>query len=266
MNSAFYELKHEISADYFTVERNSNFSFPLHMHRCYEIILLIEGSMTIILENQEYIIEAGDMILIKPNFVHGLKTDMTSRHILCIFSPELISAISEPLEQYLLTSPVIRNVPELYRTLFENAREDAAIGGIKGFLYLLSNLFYEQLDMATKDPDANGKHLLRDIFRYVEQNMQGSCSMQELGCALGYSPSYLSRFFYTSVGMPYTGYIRNIKISHACYLLRNTQNSVSDIARQCGYVSSTSFNRNFKQMTDCSPTEYRSRKFKSKKI
>lgn len=44
MNSAFYELKHEISADYFTVERNSNFSFPLHMHRCYEIILLIEGS------------------------------------------------------------------------------------------------------------------------------------------------------------------------------------------------------------------------------
>lgn len=35
MNSAFYELKHEISADYFTVERNSNFSFPLHMHRCY---------------------------------------------------------------------------------------------------------------------------------------------------------------------------------------------------------------------------------------
>lgn len=87
MNSAFYELKHEISADYFTVERNSNFSFPLHMHRCYEIILLIEGSMTIILENQEYIIEAGDMILIKPNFVHGLKTDMTSRHILCIFLP-----------------------------------------------------------------------------------------------------------------------------------------------------------------------------------
>ena len=221
--------------------------------------------MKILLENEEYVIEAGDMILIKPNFIHGLKTDETSRHILCIFSPELISAISEPLEKYRLTSPVIRNVPELYKTLFENASEEASIGGIKGFLYLLSNLFYEGLDMTTEDPNAHGKHLLRDVFRYVEQNMQGSCSMQELGSALGYSPSYLSRFFCTSVGMPYSDYIRNIKISHACYLLRNTRDPVSDIAQQCGYVSSTSFNRNFKQMTDCSPTEYRSRQFEIKK-
>ncbi len=257
MNSAFYELKHEISADYFTVEQNRDFSFPLHMHRCYEIILLLEGRMKITLEKQEYVIEAGDMILIKPNYIHGLKTDGTSRHILCIFSPELIAAISEPLERYHLTSPIIRNVPALYRTLFENMREDASIGGIKGFLYTVSNRFYAQLDMTAEDPNGKGKHLLREVFRYVEKNMRGSCSMQELSGELGYSPSYLSRFFYTRVGMPYSDYVRNIKISHACYLLRNTRDSVSEIALQCGYVSSTSFNRNFKQMTGQSPTEYR---------
>ena len=50
MNNAFYELKHEIGADYFTVERNHDFSFPLHMHRCFEIILLLEGSMTVTIE------------------------------------------------------------------------------------------------------------------------------------------------------------------------------------------------------------------------
>lgn len=257
MSNAFYELKHEISADYFTLERNRNFSFPLHMHHSFEIILLLEGSMKVCIEKEVYTIVAGDMIFVKPNFIHSLESLGESQHTLCIFAPELIAAISEPLIKYCLKTPVIQNLPLLYRELFEGMREDASIGKIKGFLYMLGSLFYEQLDFSKEDPYAHSKHLLRDIFRYVEENMDNCCSIQNLGEALDYSSSYLSRFFYTNVGMPYSDYVRNIKISHACYLLRNTSESVSEIARQCGYVSSTSFNRNFKQMTGCNPTAYR---------
>ena len=57
--------------------------------------------------------------------------------------------------------------------------------------------------------------------------------------------------------MHYSDYVRNIKISHACYLLRNTHESVIEIAAQCGYSSISSFNRNFKNLTDVSPTVYR---------
>ena len=264
INTAFYELKHEIGADYLTVERNRDFSFPLHMHRCCELILLLEGSMKVTVEKDEYVIHEGDMIFIKPNFIHGLETETASSHILCIFSPELIAAISESLIKYQFSSPVVRNVPALYRELFEGMREEGSIGRIKGELYLLSSLFYDQLDFTKEDAGIRSKHLLRDIFGYVEKNIGNTCSIQDLGETLQYSPSYLSRFFYTNVGMPYSDYVRNIKISHACYLLRNTSEGVAEIAEQCGYISSSSFNRNFKQMTDCSPTEYRNRQFKIK--
>ena len=257
MNKFFYELKHEIGADYFTLERGSNFSFPLHMHRCYEIILQLEGTMKVRIEKEEYTITAGDMIFVKPNFIHSLETAETGRHILCIFAPELIAALSETLMRYKLDTPVIKGVPVLYRDLFEQMREDDNIGRIKGFLYSISGLFYEKLDFTADDPYAHGKHLLREIFQYVDHNMGHSCSIPDAGEALGYSPSYLSRFFYTGVGMSYSDYVRNIKISHACYLLRNTREGISSIAAQCGYVSSSSFNRNFKQMTGCNPTEYR---------
>ena len=63
----------------------------------------------------------------------------------------------------------------------------------------------------------------------------------------------------------YSDYVRNIKISHACYLLRNTRESVIDIASQCGYFSISSFNRNFKQMTGFSPTAYRDKNNHAKK-
>ncbi len=265
MNNAFYELKHEIGADYFTVERNHDFSFPLHMHRCFEIILLTEGSMTVTIEKKDHLLTAGDMILVKPNFIHSLKTHETSRHALCIFAPELIAAISDELIKYLLTSPVIRNVPELYRQLFENAGEDMDIGGVKGFLYTIGDLFYKQLDFAKKDTAIGGKHLLQKILLYVDENVSQPCSIRDLGNRLDYSPSYLSRFFYTNIGMPYSDYVRNIKISHACYLLRNTKESVIDIATQCGYFSISSFNRNFKQMTGYSPTEYREKNNRMKR-
>ena len=107
MNHAFYELKHEIGAEYFTVERNQNFLFPLHMHRCFEIILLLEGSMTVTVEKKVYVLNAGDMIFVKPSLVHSLKTSETSRHMLCIFAPELIAAISHELIRFLLTSTLI---------------------------------------------------------------------------------------------------------------------------------------------------------------
>lgn len=265
MNNAFYELKHEIGADYFTVEKNHDFSFPLHMHRCFEIILVQEGSMIVTVEKKEYALTAGDMILLKPNVIHSLKTPEASRHVLCIFAPELIAAISDELIKYLLTSPVVENLPELYRQLFENVDEDMSIGGVKGFLYTVSDLFYKQLDFSKEDTATRKKHLLQKILLYVDENMGQPCSITELAKHLDYAPSYLSRFFYTNIGMPYSDYVRNIKISHACYLLRNTRESVIDIATQCGYFSISSFNRNFKQMTSYSPTEYREKNNHTKK-
>ena len=264
MNNAFYELKHEIGADYFTVERNQDFSFPLHMHRCFEIILLLDGSMTVTVENKEYVLTAGDMILVKPNLIHSLNTEGKSRHILCIFAPELIAAISDELIRYQLTSPVIQAAPELYRHLFEGASESMDIGGVKGFLYTVSDLFYKRLDFTKEDLSMRGKRLLQRILQYVDEHMAHPCSIQDLGRELNYSASYLSRFFYTNIGMPYSDYIRNIKISHACYLLRNTRTSVIDIAAQCGYISISSFNRNFKQMTGCCPSTYRTNHYHKK--
>lgn len=257
MNNAFYELKHEIGADYFTMERNHDFSFPLHMHRCFEIILVQEGSMTVTVEKKDYSLTAGDMILLKPYFIHSLKTPQASRHALCIFSPELIAAISDELIKYLLPTPVIRNAPELYRQLFANAGEEMSVGGVKGFLYTISDLFYRQLDFTKEDKATKGKHLLQRILLYVDDRMSQPCSIRDLGEYLGYSSSYLSRFFSANIGMSYSDYVRNIKISHACYLLRNTRESVIDIATKCGYDSISSFNRNFKQMTGNNPTEYR---------
>lgn len=257
MRDFFYELKHDIGAEYFTVEQGTDLSYPPHMHRCYEIILLREGAMRVRIEQEAYEMEAGDMILIKPNRVHSLETDETSRHKLCIFSPELIAAVASPLKQHPLTSPVVRNASRPYRDLFEGIEETASIGGIKGFLYCVCDLFCKQLDFSREEVFSGKDHLIRDMLRYVEKNMSAPCSLAATAAALGYSEAYLSRVFGETVGMPYTAYVRQVKINRACYLLKNTRVSITDVVNQCGYASVATFNHNFKELTGCSPTEYR---------
>ena len=259
MKEYFYELKHEIGAEYFTVEEDKDLSFPMHMHRCFELILLLEGSMRVRIEREEYEVFAGDMILIKPNRVHSLETVESSRHKLCIFSPELIAAVSPQLKKHPLTSPVIRRVPSPYRDLFEGIRESAPIGGIKGFLYCLCDLYCGLLDTAREECSSGKDHLIRDTLRYVEENVDAPCSLTVIAEALGYSDSYLSRVFNEVVGMPLSFYVRQVKINRACYLLKNTRQSVTDIVSQCGYASVATFNHNFNELIGCSPTEYRKR-------
>lgn len=257
MKDYFYELKHDVGADYFTVEEAENFSFSMHMHRCYEIILVREGALSVKIEREEYEAAAGDVVLVKPNRVHSLETVGHSRHKLCIFSPELIAAISPLLKKHPLRSPVLRDAPALYRDLFESVTETTAIGGVKGCLYCLCDLFTRQLDLTREETFTGKDHLIRDTLRYVEENTHAPCSLSVIAESLGYSDAYLSRVFNEAVGMPLSAYVRYVKINRACYLLKNTRQSVTDIVSQCGYTTVATFNHNFKEQMGCSPTEYR---------
>ena len=96
MNMVFYEIEHGIGSNHFLYERNTNHSFPLHMHRCYEMVLMLEGEMRIKVDTEEYEMRAGDLLLIKPYRIHSYETDAdkSSLLLLCVFSDDLIAAVS----------------------------------------------------------------------------------------------------------------------------------------------------------------------------
>ena len=56
----FYELKHSLAADYCKVESGCDFSFPAHMHHCFEWITVTEGKMRVTVGEREYLLSAGE--------------------------------------------------------------------------------------------------------------------------------------------------------------------------------------------------------------
>ena len=259
MSTVFYEIEHGLGTNHFLFERNTDHSFPMHMHRCYEMVLMLDGEMTMQIDKSTYALKAGDLILVKPYRIHSYETQ-PEKHgtcLLCVYSDDLIAAVSGDLSKYKLRTECLKSIPTLYRDLFLHMQGKTDIASVKGFLYTLCSLFCQEIDYTEEDVFSGNSLILRDIFIYIEKNVEQSCTLHELAKELRYNESYLSRMFLKSVGISYSEYVRNVKIDHACYLLRNTRESVFAIAAQCGYSTHSSFNRCFKQLTGLTPQEYR---------
>ena len=259
MHNFFYDWDHDMGPEYFSLEYYYGLSFPLHMHRTFELILVYEGNIKVRVEKEEYELKAGDMLLVKSNYVHSITSDETSLAGVCIFSPELIGASSPYFMKHPLTSPVVRNAPFVYWELLRGIDSSSTTGKIKGFLYSVCEIFYEQLDLTRVDSPMGRNHFIREVLQHIEHNLQKPCALTLAAEELGCSASYLSRVFSTTMGISFAAYVRSRRINLACNLLKNTNDKISEIMNRCGYTSIATFNHNFKEQIGCNPTEYRRR-------
>ena len=254
----FYEFKHIGSSDYFVKEYGEDFSFPPHMHLCFELIVVLDGEMKVAVDGSENVLHQGDALLIFPNQLHALESER-SRHLLCIFSPDLVRAYHSKVEKCLPESNFFTPDSYLIEVLDKMTENHKTIAK-KGLLYSLCAAFDEK---AVYRPRKSGqKGLLSKIFAFVEQNFAGECSLEELSAQIGYDYAYLSRSFKKSTGISYVAYLNIFRLNKACYLLDNTDKSILQCALEVGYSSLRTFNRNFKNQFGISPAEYRKKGIK----
>ena len=208
--------------------------------------------MQVTVDGCEYLLQAGDSLLLFPHQIHAL-TSTKSEHVLCIFSPQLVHAFAKkaaglcPHDNTFVVPPAVADAVE--------AAEQGSLLAQKGALYTLCDLFDRTATYASRGRQHEG--LLYKIFSFVETAFAADCSLGALAQATGYDYAYLSRRFRQAVGISFNTYVSHYRLSHACYLLENTDQSVLQCAVESGYTSLRSFNRCFKAQFGVPPREYR---------
>ena len=84
--------------------------------------------------------------------------------------------------------------------------------------------------------------------------------LSDFAARYGYSETYLGKLFHKIIGITYTEYVTNARISKAKLFLRSSDDTISCIAEMLGYYDASFFSRQFKKHTGISPGEYRSGK------
>jgi len=251
----FYQFNHPATVDYFRIETGVNFSFPTHIHECFELITVCSGQMQVRIDGRTESLQAGESVLIFPHQTHSMESG-ECRHHLCIFSPKLVSAYVARHAGAIPQSNRLILPPELLAQVLKMDETDGLLAK-KGLLYLVCDAFEKGREYLPRSEKASG--LIGHVFLYIEKNYKDKCDLRGLAATLGYDYAYLSRYFKKTVGMGFNTYVNIYRLEHACFLLENGVGSILECAEECGYPSIRSFNRNFKLHFGMTPHEYLSR-------
>lgn len=103
----------------------------------------------------------------------------------------------------------------------------------------------------------NQKQIYLDIMDYIKTNISRNIKITEIAAAFGYNEKYISHRFAQICGIPLKQYILKTKMDTASFMLIDTNEPITEIAKAVGFSDSHNFSRTYKKLTGLSPSEYR---------
>jgi len=144
-------------------------------------------------------------------------------------------------------------------------KKDGYQMALKARIYDLVVILLRQVPMEPYQPREKSRQIsrlkrLEKVFGYVEENYYRNIGLEEIARVANYSPYHFTRFFKESTGMTFNDYLNSFRIKKVERLLLDMDLTITEVAYKAGFNSIKTFNRVFKKLKGCSPSEYRNRK------
>lgn len=262
------------------VMRDQEFSMAVrHFHDTYELYYLLEGERYYFIDQETYLVKAGDVVLIRPNQIHKTSAAGTPRHERILLQIE--AGVVEPFlkvcragtmeELFHLSAAVIKTGEEegrQIRNLMEQLERELSVrqefqSGMAGLLaaqLVLLLLRSQQKTSWYQEPETvrTWKHQkVHEVARYLMKYPETRESLSQLAARFYVSKSYLSRIFKEVTSFTVNEYKNISRIKKSQELLTGSRYSVTEIAEILGYETVTYYERVFKRYTGMTPLRYR---------
>ncbi len=261
----FYQHSHPLTQ----VNKSNYLISDEHFHNEIEIVFCINGNFTAVIDSQPLPVNPGQFSVSFPNQSHYYLTDknVPIDVYVMIFSPKLLPEIEQKIFTSVPNKAVndSKNIKECV-TLFKEAvvysGSNDEFEQIKLTAYcklicaqLLSNLDY----ISIKKSDPN---LLSSIIDYCNENYTNDIHLTDLEEELHINKYYISHVFKKKLKTGFNDYIHTLRIKSACNLLKESDDTVTQIASNVGYNTVRSFNRSFQKIMGITPSLYREKESK----
>ena len=240
-----------------------------HSHNEIEFIQVINGNglvlkndKTYVLQNQHlYIIDARNTHIVNPqpedcsNYIRNkivIDADSFMNHFMSIGMGEILEKLfdAEPLST--AENPridiIYKTVPQL---LGSNKEENIAFA--HGYITELIHWLY--VNSETK-PLRENKDTFQKMLSVINEK-DGITSLIQISQTLHLDKHYLCRLFKEKTGVKLSDYLADRIFKKTCNLLENTVYSIEEISALCGFSSTSSLTRFFKNKSGTTPLKYR---------
>ena len=251
--------------------------YPIHWHTAIEIIMPVENYYTVIINKTKFVLKEGDILIIPPGELHELFAPPTGIRIIFQFDFSLISnlkgfnSILPVLGQPRLITSL--NSPDIHKpmknllldikseyTSTGNLVEAAIYSDIIRMFVLTGRNFMNAESLfpdvkVSKQREYVEKFNL--IFEYINNNFAEDITLDKISDVAGFSKFHFSRLFKQFTNISFYDYLNQKRVKEAENLLLNPNLSITDVAMQSGFSSISTFNRVFKNIKECTPTEFK---------
>lgn len=129
-----------------------------------------------------------------------------------------------------------------------------------------SKLFQIDMDRTSQSPfyifqaqKNHGDELVCKAQTYIEENVAGKISFEELAGKLAVSRRNFDRRFAKATGNTPVEYLQRVKVEVAKSTLEKGRKSIFDVMNEVGYSDDKAFREVFKKITGLSPLDYRAK-------
>ena len=253
-------------------------NYATHWHTSIEVIMPYVNTYAADINGVKTTISPGDIFIIPPGELHALYAPEEGERLIMLFDYSLLSSLPginsliDSLHPFTLISK--KDYPKVSETLVQvlkeieyeffhdNVYRDATIYYM--LVKFLTTLGRANIDIMTPFPNlpASKQHEYVNRFmgvcNYIDDHYTEDLRIEKLCEITGMTKSYFSKLFEAFTGMSFSDYLNQKRISFAEKLLIYPDLSTTDISMKVGYNSLSTFNRAFRMIKKCSPTEYRS--------
>ncbi len=252
--------------------------YPQHWHTDTEIIMPLENTYGVVVDETAYELNAEDIIILPPGELHRLCAPSTGSRIILQFDCSILFGLNGFNSAFHMFRPCVTvtpySLPDIHKelsSLIMNISSEyfSALPFREASAYSMLIRFFTTLGrncLDRNDKLSNVKNLKQreymDMFfnvcNYINEHCTENIGVDDIANMAGFSKFHFVRLFKQMMNVSCYDYLINRRIMQAEKLLIEPDLSIMQVAMKSGFSSLATFNRLFKAKNRCTPTEYKS--------
>ena len=248
--------------------------YDAHIHSAVEIVLTLEGSVECTVDQQNYSIKKGEILIIPPETFHSLNMGENSSRYLFLLEPDAVKGMLD-IRRYAESfhrlfylhdgSEAHIRIREMLLKAADIYQKSEMMWNTVCYSYILriyATLGQQYLSAGSAVQRVVSSHsmdskVINAAMNYINAHYQEDLTLDRVAKFTGFSRYYFSHSFKKQTGYSFRDYLCQKRLQAATEMLISTNASMNEIASRSGFGSVATFNRVFRESKGCTPTRYR---------
>lgn len=261
-----------------------------HWHDEIEILYFYGGDYQLKINMENFSISSPCLYFINPGELHSIISEKPKSpgEDAILFHPEILRFDTQDPSQMHLIQPILShkmsfprcimpgnpafspilsafsNIMHTYSPKLEAALSSEGTTPLANQLYIKSSLLWilavlwenGLFTLTEKNYDRRIEGI-KSILTFIQENYKEKIYIHDLSEILNMNEQYFCRFFKKTIGRSPMEYVNEYRIKHAVRLLEETDLPVTEICLECGFNNFGNFIREFRQLQNTTPLQYR---------